>query len=308
MIYVGKRLNAPNGAFIGIVLGAIHVRDYFEDLYAICARCTAKAARWRSGATTAPCSRAPTEADAAIDAAPPLDLSRPMPSNGLLSYWAADAHGATIAVAQRRLDDLPLVIEVRQSASAMLAPWNSEFLATGFGGGALLLLVGIAVWLLMRQLQTQALIIEERARANHEAEAREEIERGTDQGRNRDARCAAERGALPRYRRSRQRLDLGNRRAASFHPGRRRANSQKVSLLGKTRWEARTGCIDPESDPVWMARARSRSRRASALPPVPFLHQAAGRAASMSASTASPSSPRMAASSAIAAPSATKPS
>ena len=32
MVYIGKRLNAPNGAFIGIVLAAIRA-EYFQDLY-----------------------------------------------------------------------------------------------------------------------------------------------------------------------------------------------------------------------------------------------------------------------------------
>ena len=81
----------------------------------------------------------------------------------------------------------------------MLAPWSGEFLATGLGGAALVLLVGVAVWLLIRQLRTQALIIEERARANREAEAREDVERARMKAETGDARRSKQTNPVPRY-------------------------------------------------------------------------------------------------------------
>jgi len=250
MVYVAKRINASNGAFLGIVLGSIHAA-YFEDLYDNYLRALPgggkSMALWRNdGALLA---RSPAEPDAAADATAP-DLTKPKPSNGLLSYWAADARGGAVAVAQRRLDDLPLTIEARQSASGMLAPWNGELLATGFGGGLLLLLVGAAVWLLMRQLSAQALIIEERARANREAEAREDIER---------ARMKAE-GAMRETQQSEARFrdiaEVGSDWIWETDAAHRftmiaGARQPKVSLIGKTRWEQAD--VDPETDPVWRA-------------------------------------------------------
>ncbi len=72
MIYIAKRLNAPNGAFIGIVLGALHAA-YFEDLYTNYLRALPgggkSMALWRNDGTLL--SRSPTETDAAADVTPP---------------------------------------------------------------------------------------------------------------------------------------------------------------------------------------------------------------------------------------------
>jgi PAS domain S-box-containing protein len=247
LIYIGKRLNAPNGAFIGIVLGALHA-DYFQELYANYLGALPgggkSMALWRSDGTLV--ARSPLEPDAA-DATPP-DLARPPSSNGFVSYWASGPRGSTIAIAQRRFDELPLSIEVRQSASAMLAPWNGEFLATGIGGGALLLLVGAAVWLLMRQLRTEALIIEERSRANRETETREDVER---------ARMKAE-AAMREMQQSEARFrdiaEVGSDWIWETDAEHRftliaGARQPRVNLIGKTRWDQ--AGVDPAADPLW---------------------------------------------------------
>ena len=248
LIYIGKRLNAPNGAFIGIVVGALHA-DYFQELYAGYVRAlpgdSKSMALWRSdGALLA---RAPLDPDAAADATPP-DLTRPLPSNGLLTYWATDPHGGSIAIAQRRFEELPLSIEVRQSASAMRAPWAGEFLATGIGGLALLLLVAAAVWLLIRQLRTQALIIEVRARADREADARGDIER---------ARMKAE-AAMREMQHSEARFrdiaEVGSDWIWETDAEHRftlvaGARQPSVDLIGKARWEQ--AGVDPATDLLW---------------------------------------------------------
>ncbi len=249
MIYIGKRLTAPNGAFIGIVLGAIHA-DYFQDLYANYLEAMVgegkSMALWRNDGTLL--SRSPFDPNSAVDAMPP-DFARPVPNNGLLSYWTKNPSGSTIAIAQRRLDNFPLIVEVRHSASAMLAPWNSEFLATGLGGCALLLLVGVAVWQLIRQLRTQALIIEERARANREVEAREDIERA------RMKAEAAMRDAQQSEARFRDIAEVGSDWIWETDAAHRftlitGARQPKTDLIGTTRWE-QAGVIEPETNPVW---------------------------------------------------------
>ncbi|HEY1504240.1 MAG TPA: PAS-domain containing protein [Stellaceae bacterium] len=248
LIYIGKRLNAPNGAFIGIVLGALHA-EYFQGLYANYLRALPGDGKsmtlWRSDGTVL--TRWPLEPETTADATPP-DLTRPMPNSGLLSYWTKTPHDGTVAVAQHRLDDLPLTVEVRQSASAMLAPWSGEFLATGFGGGALLLLVGGAVWLLMRQLRTEALIIEERARANRETEAREDIERA------RMKAEAAMRDTQQSEARFRDIAEVGSDWIWETDAEHRftlvaGARQPRVNLVGKTRWDQ--AGVDPQNDPLW---------------------------------------------------------
>ncbi|HXR87494.1 MAG TPA: cache domain-containing protein, partial [Stellaceae bacterium] len=245
MIYIGKRLNAPDGAFIGIVLGALHA-EYFQALYANYLGALPgdgkSMALWRSDGTLL--ARSPLEPDAAADATPP-DFTRPMPGNGLLTSWT---HGSLVAIAQRRLDDVPLTVEVRQSASAMLASLNGEFLATGLSGAALLVLLGAAVWLLMRQLRTEALIIEERARANREVEAREDIERA------RMKAEAAMRDTQQSEARFRDIAEVGSDWIWETDAEHRftliaGARQPKIDLIGKTRW-AQVG-VDPETDPLW---------------------------------------------------------
>jgi PAS domain S-box-containing protein len=248
IIYIGKRLNAPNGAFIGIALAALH-GEYFQELFTNYLRAlpggSKSMALWRNDGRLL--ARAPIEPIAATDALPP-DLTRPPASNGLIAYWATDPESGTIAVAQRRFEDLPLSVETRRSASAMVAPWNGESLATGVGGGALLLLVAAAVLLLMRQLRTEALIIEERTRANREAEAREDIER---------ARMKAE-AAMRETEQSEARFrdiaEVGSDWIWETDAEHRftliaGARQPRVNLIGKTRWDQ--AGIDPATDPLW---------------------------------------------------------
>ncbi len=247
-IYVGKRLNAPNGAFIGVVIGAVPV-PYFSNLYANYLRALPgdhkSTALWRDDGTLL--SRSPIEGDAAIDAMAP-DFTRPMPRSGLLAYWATAPGGGRIAVAQRRFDGLPLAIEVRQSAPAIVGSWGGELLATGLGGGALLLLVGAAVWMLLRQLRAQALVSEERARANREAEARGDVERARMEAE------AAMRDAQQSEARFRDIAEVGSDWIWETDAEHRftmvaGARQPKVNILGKSRWEL--AGVDPATDPLW---------------------------------------------------------
>ena len=246
MIYIGKRLNAPNGAFIGIVLGALQAA-YFEDLYTNYLRALpgqggidGALAQGRHPALPLADRRRP------IDTEPP-DLAadteqRPALLLGGRRPWQQHRRRATPPrrpAARHRS---------ASSASAMLAPWNSEFLATGFGGGALLLLVGAAVWLLMRQLRTQALIIEARARANREVEAREDIERA------RMKAEAAMRDTQQSEARFRDIAEVGSDWIWETDAAHRftmiaGARQPKVSLLGKTRWQQAGADLD--GDPLW---------------------------------------------------------
>ncbi|HEY3919651.1 MAG TPA: PAS-domain containing protein [Stellaceae bacterium] len=239
-VYVAKRLNAPNGAFAGVVLGAIRLR-YFEGLYAEYIDVTAggnkSIALWRGDGTLL--ARVPIPADAAAAAAngeAAADLGRPMPKNGLAAFWSVDRQGSRFAVAQRRLDNFPLIVEVRQPAAAILAPWSSESLATALGGGALLVLVGAAVWLLLRQLRAAALVSEERDRANRETEAREDIERTVTKAE------AAMRDAQQSEARFRDIVEVSSDWIWETDVEHRftmigGAKRPKINLLGKTRWE-----------------------------------------------------------------------
>ena len=250
-VYVAKRLNAPNGAFVGILIGAIRLR-YFEGLYAdyvdvSAGRADKAIALWRSDGTLLARVPVPATPDAVPVPGAVTDLNRGAPKNGLAMFWRTDADG-TFAVVQRRIDDFPLTVEVRQSAGAILGAWNGETIATALGGAALLALVGAAVWLLLRQLRVAAQANEARARANREAEAREDIEHAITKAE------AAMRDAQQSEARFRDIVEVGSDwiwETDAQHRFTMIAGSKrpKINLIGKTRWEQ--AGADPETDEKW---------------------------------------------------------
>ena len=112
----------------------------------------------------------------------------------------------------------------------------------------MLLLVGAAVWMLLRQLRAQALISEERARANREAEARGDIERARTEAE------AAMRDAQQSEARFRDIAEVGSDWIWETDAEHRftmvaGARQPKVNILGKSRWEL--AGVDPATDPQW---------------------------------------------------------
>jgi PAS domain S-box-containing protein len=254
-IYIGKRLSAPNGAFTGEALGAVSLR-HLEDLYASYLQAVAGDGKsitlWRADGTLL--ARVPATAQPGPDAAPEStnadeNAFRTTAKLPLAAFWASDVQGP-VAVVQRRLDQFPLIIETRQSASDIVARWSDEGIAAMLAGAALLALLGLAVWLLLRQLQAAAVVSEERARADRETEAREEVERAMAKAET------AMRDAQHSEARFRDIVEVGSdwiwetdaQHRFTLVAG---AKRPKVSLIGKARWEQEGA--DPEKDEVWGA-------------------------------------------------------
>ncbi|HVA14119.1 MAG TPA: PAS-domain containing protein, partial [Stellaceae bacterium] len=248
-IYIGRRLSAPNSAFIGFILGAIRL-PYFESLYRADLDALGGAGKsvalWGSNGTLL--ARAPVPPQNLSGSADEAADFRRLPlAGGLASFWTADSTG-TVAVAARRLDDFPVTIETRQAASAVLSLWTDEFLATEFCGAALLGLVGLATWLLLRQLGAADLVTEARARAAREAGEREDTQRAMTKAE------AAMREAQRSEARFRDIAEVASdwiwetdaQHRFTMIAGAKRPNN---NLIGQTRWEQ--AGADAETDETW---------------------------------------------------------
>lgn len=245
-IYIAKRLSAPNGAFVGVLFGTVR-RGFFESLYASNLQDMAAAgssiALWRSDGTLL----ADAPAGAAVAQTADGDANRWVTGNGSTEFWQKEPRG-DVAVVQRPLENFPLLLELRRPAGAILQEWNGALLATLFGGGTLLALVALAVWLLVRQLKAATLAGEERARADREALARVDIAQAMAQAEN------ALRDAQRSESRFRDIVEVGSdwiwetdaQHRFTMIAGARRP---RASLIGMTRWQQ--AGVDPETDATW---------------------------------------------------------
>jgi PAS domain S-box-containing protein len=251
-IYIGRRLSAPNGAFAGIVLGTLSLR-YFEGIYTDYLQAVEgdgkSIALWRNDGqllVRTPAASSGTESTAE-NAPALLDNGGATTNRNGGAFWHYGATGR-VAVAQRQLDQFPLTVETREPAAEILKPWRDEWIATLIAGGVLLSLLSVAIWLLLRQLRAAALVSEERARANREAEAREDIERAMAKAET------AMREAQHSEARFRDIVEVGSdwiwetdaQHRFTMIAG---AKQPKVDLIGKTRWEQEGA--DSENDELW---------------------------------------------------------
>lgn len=247
-IYIGKRLSAPNGAFVGILLGAIPLR-YFEGVYNDYLKAIAGDGRaialWRNdGILLARVPQVPADTATTFRQA-----NRAIPADGLDAFWDDEAKGS-FAVIRRQLEDFPLMVELRQPASAIVEQWNGQTEATLAGTISLLAMVGFAVWLLLRQLHAADLVADERARADREAQARADIQAAMTKAET------AMRDAQHSEARFRDIVEVGSdwiwetdaQHRFTMVTGARRP---KVDLIGMTRWEQ--AGVDPEADELWRA-------------------------------------------------------
>ena len=254
-IYVGRRLTAANGAFLGIVLGAMRLK-YIEGLYTDYLGALAgngkSVALWRNDGTllaTVPGSAAGgTGHDGPTTDQAGGSLFHALPRNtDWAAFWVDGAHGQ-IAVAERNLSGFPLTLEARQQAAGILTLWTDESLATELCGLALLGLVGLATWLLLRQLRAEAQVGEARARADREVEEREDIQRAMAKAE------IAMREAQQSEARFRDIAEVGSDwiwETDAEHRFTMLAGSQqpKVSLIGKTRWEV--SAVGDDGNQLW---------------------------------------------------------
>jgi signal transduction histidine kinase len=155
-IYLARRIEAPDGHFLGIVLGAVRL-DYFANLYRAVSEGDGRsvALQRRDGVLLA---RYP-ETGVPLGTIPRNSgVVRDMPGSVRVARWLGPSPvtGQVLLRVGRAVGDYPLVVVVGRTEASILAGWRSQ--ALGVGGGAALagLALMVATTLLARQLAARA--------------------------------------------------------------------------------------------------------------------------------------------------------
>jgi two-component system, cell cycle sensor histidine kinase and response regulator CckA len=248
-VYLARRVNGPDGRFIGIVSAAIRL-DYFENFYRDVYIGNGSAiALWRTdGALLA---RYPAGLHGVLDN--PL-LGDGAPSDKFGPVRTADPiSGKPVILAGQRLGAYPLIATTSLTIAAILSAWNVQ--AAIIAAIGLLLsaaIVAIAI-LFRRQFIAQVLMTRAYARLADESLARRDLLRAVERA---EAIAAERRLAEEALRHSERRFrDIaefsadwiwesdGNHRFIYL------SGEGGQAIFGKTRWEV--AGADPMTDPYW---------------------------------------------------------
>ncbi len=176
-IYIARKVRAPNGAFLGLVLGAVEL-GYLERLYAAIAPASDYVISvFRDDGTLLV--RHPQREGSigqTFTGAAALRIAFTRPAGGVMRT-VSPIDGRDRIASTRPLARYPLILSVSRTAEAGLAAWRRQ--AWLIGAGALVLDLGLAgmVLLGLRQMRAQERLAEsEAARAAAEARERGEQE------------------------------------------------------------------------------------------------------------------------------------
>ena len=176
-IYIARKLTAPNGTFLGLVLGAVELR-YFENLYAqIAPNKDDVISVFRTDGTLLV--RHPFREDTigrSFPGAGALRIAATGASAGGLIRNVSPIDGLDRIIATRAVSNYPLILSVSSTANSTLAPWKRQAVALGLG--TLLLEVGLVLVLVLgvRQIRGKETLVSSEA-ARSAAEERERGER-----------------------------------------------------------------------------------------------------------------------------------
>ncbi|PWC39867.1 hypothetical protein TSO352_01825 [Azospirillum sp. TSO35-2] len=185
-IYLARRVSGPDGAFAGLVLGAIEL-SYFEALYkALQPEADGSISLWRRDGILL--SRYPT----LPGVGEPLGRRHFLEvlsqrNNGVFLAPGGLDDGVARLVATRALPDYPLVVNVTRTLDGVLAGWRLQawsFAAAGLVGIAALLL---ALWALARQFRAYEAATQAMDAARRAVEGREQAEHALRQSQKMEA-------------------------------------------------------------------------------------------------------------------------
>lgn len=183
-IALALRVNAPGGAFLGVVAGMISLK-YFEDFYREVSPAPGSGVNlWRSDGNLL--ARYPTtNASRGRSFTLAQDFQNLALNGGSTVFWTTGKIvPERIAVAVRRIGDFPLMVAISRSETAILAPWRGQAVIVASGVSALLLVLATAAWLLFRHLNAYTLIAAARSEANRESAARQALQRAVERAEN----------------------------------------------------------------------------------------------------------------------------
>ncbi|MEA2770185.1 MAG: hypothetical protein QOD93_3147 [Acetobacteraceae bacterium] len=151
-IYMARRIEGPDGRFLGVVLGAVRI-DYFADLYRAVSAGQGRIVglQRRDGALLAVYPETGRSLGV-IPAGDPtvMDIQRGAQTSHSLGL--SPISGVMVLRIARTLSDFPLVVVIGRTEDSILADWwrQTEGIAAGAGLAAITLIVAIA--LLVRQV------------------------------------------------------------------------------------------------------------------------------------------------------------
>ena len=152
-IYLARRLSAPDGTFLGLVLGAVELAS-FERLYASLQLGPDNViALWRTDGVLL--ARYP--AIAAGRRMPVADITPPDAAwHGVAGVFersatVGDGPPELRVVASRTADGVPVQVNIGRSEASILADWRREVAGLGVAVGIASLCVGALVWALLRR-------------------------------------------------------------------------------------------------------------------------------------------------------------
>jgi signal transduction histidine kinase len=123
-IYLAHRIDGPHGEFVGLVLGAMQLR-YFENLYrSITTGDSSAIALWRTDGTLL--ARFPTLPQIGQTLKAPATLTDVPTDRPVIADSVTGLDGVKRMRAERRLDDVPVVVEASRTMREVLSDWRHD--------------------------------------------------------------------------------------------------------------------------------------------------------------------------------------
>jgi signal transduction histidine kinase len=173
-IFLARRVNGPEGQFLGIVAGLIDL-NYFEDLYrALQIGRGSSIALWRRDGMLL--ARYPSVGT--IGQVLPVKFAAES-----LAFGAGDVYqdrgtvdGVDRVIAARALPYYPIVVSLTMTLSDVLSDWRRQATIIGSGGLLSALLIGLAMWALSRQFGAYEAMTHARSEREEAVRARLDVE------------------------------------------------------------------------------------------------------------------------------------
>jgi signal transduction histidine kinase len=172
-IYLARRINGPQGAFVGLVLGAMSL-PYFEHLYdSISMAGNMHICLWRSDGTLL--ARFPPTAFLGRQVPSRAPLLSQAPGKTILRPNFAGSEGRLMIAAQKLVQH-GLVVEVSETMDDVLADWRHEAYVVGFAGVSCVAATVLLMLALIRQFRTYDAMAEAIAAREEAVAARQRAE------------------------------------------------------------------------------------------------------------------------------------
>ncbi len=183
-VYLARRVGAPDGRLIGLVLGAIDL-DYFQTLYrALQNGETGSISLWRRDGILL--ARHPPLAGVGQPVGPRRFLDVLAQGDSGVYRTAGLGDGERV-VATRAVHDYPIVVNVTRTLDDVLAGWRAQAWPIAAAGGLAAAAAVLALWALARQFRAYEAATQATAEARQAVEGREQAEEALRQAQKMEA-------------------------------------------------------------------------------------------------------------------------